>query len=190
LAICHDAPYTEVAFDGYRPPSLMQVPGARRIGVEFHSLSKTHNMTGWRIGMVVGNPGMVNALFSIKSNLDSGVPQAIQYAAVEGLRGSQEHIAERNAIFQHRRDRLVKVLSDIGLKTRIPKATFYVWAGIPQGYTSMDFAETLLDELAIAVTPGTGYGKGGEGYIRFSLTIPDDRLQEGVNRLSSWRGRA
>ena len=190
LAICHDAPYTEVAFDGYRPPSLMQVPGARRIGVEFHSLSKTYHMTGWRIGMVVGNPGMVNALFSVKSNLDSGVPQAIQYAAVEGLRGSQEHIAERNAIFQHRRDRLVKVLSDIGLKTRMPKATFYVWAGIPQGYTSMDFAKTLLDELAIAVTPGTGYGKGGEGYIRFSLTIPDDRLQEGVNRLSSWRGRA
>jgi LL-diaminopimelate aminotransferase len=190
LAICHDAPYTEVAFDGYRPPSFMQVPGARRIGVEFHSLSKTYNMTGWRIGMVVGNPDMVNALFRVKSNLDSGVPQAIQYAAVEGLRGSQEHIAERNAIFQHRRDRLVKVLSDIGLKTRIPKATFYVWAGIPQGYTSMDFAKTLLDELAIAVTPGTGYGKGGEGYIRFSLTIPDDRLQEGVNRLSSWRGRA
>ena len=190
LAICHDAPYTEVAFDGYRPPSLMQVPGARRIGVEFHSLSKTYNMTGWRIGMVVGNPDMVNALFRVKSNLDSGVPQAIQYAAVEGLRGSQEHIAERNAIFQRRRDRLVKVLSDIGLRTRIPKATFYVWTEIFQGYTSMDFAKTLLDELAIAVTPGTGYGKGGEGYIRFSLTIPDDRLQEGVKRLSSWRRRA
>ena len=140
--------------------------------------------------MVVGNPDMVNALFRVKSNLDSGVPQAIQYAAVEGLRGSQEYIAQRNAIFQQRRDRLVTVLSDIGLKCRIPNATFYVWAKIPQGYTSMDFAKTLLAELAIAVTPGTGYGKGGEGYIRFSLTIPDDRLQEGVNRLSSWRGRA
>jgi LL-diaminopimelate aminotransferase len=190
LAVCHDAPYTEVAFDGYRPPSFMQIPGARKIGVEFHSLSKTYNMTGWRIGMVVGNPDMVNALFRVKSNLDSGVPQAIQYAAVEGLRGSQENIIERNAIFRRRRDRLVKVLGDIGLKSRIPKATFYVWAEIPQGYTSMDFTKTLLDELAIAVTPGTGYGKGGEGYIRFSLTIPDDRLQEGVKRLSSWRGRA
>jgi len=190
LAICHDAPYTEVAFDGYRPPSFMQLPGARRIGVEFHSLSKTYNMTGWRIGMVVGNPDMVNALFRVKSNLDSGVPQAIQYAAVEGLRGSQGHVSERNAVFQRRRDRLAKVLNDIGLKTRIPKATFYVWAKIPQGYTSIDFTRTLLDELAIAVTPGTGYGKGGEGYIRFSLTIPDDRLQEGVKRLSSWRGRA
>ncbi len=190
LAICHDAPYTEVAFDGYKPPSFMQVPDARRIGVEFHSLSKTYNMTGWRVGMVVGNPDMVNALFRVKSNLDSGVPQAIQYAAAEGLRGSQEHIAERNAILQRRRDRLVKVLGDIGLKCGIPKATFYVWAKIPQGYTSMGFAKTLLDELAIAVTPGTGYGEGGEGYIRFSLTIADDRLQEGVNRLSSWRGRA
>jgi LL-diaminopimelate aminotransferase len=189
LAICHDAAYTEVAFDGYRPPSFMQLPGARRTGVEFHSLSKTYNMTGWRIGMVVGNPDMVNALFRVKSNLDSGVPQAIQYAAVEGLRGPQECIAQRNAIFQQRRDRLVKVLGDIGLKCRIPKATFYVWAKIPQGYTSMDFAKTLLDELAIAVTPGTGYGEGGEGYIRFSLTIPDDRLQEGANRLSSWRRR-
>jgi len=190
LAICHDAPYTEVAFDGYRPPSFMQLPCARRIGVEFHSLSKTYNMTAWRIGMVVGNPDMVNALFRVKSNLDSGVPQAIQYAAAEGLRGSQEHVAERNAVFQRRRDRLVRVLSDMGLRCRIPRATFYVWAKTPQGYTSMDFAKTLLDELAIAVTPGTGYGEGGEGYIRFSLTIPDDRLQEGVNRLSSWRGRA
>jgi len=190
LAVCHDAPYTEVAFDGYKPPSFMQVPGARRIGVEFHSLSKTYNMTGWRIGMVVGSSDMVNALFRVKSNLDSGVPQAIQYAAVEGLLGSQEHITQRNAVFQSRRDQLVKVLNDVGLKTTIPKATFYVWAKIPQGYTSLDFTRTLLDELAIAVTPGTGYGKGGEGYIRFSLTIPDDRLQEGVKRLSSWRGRA
>jgi LL-diaminopimelate aminotransferase len=190
LAVCHDAPYTEVAFDGYRPPSFMQVPGARSIGVEFHSLSKTYNMTGWRIGMVVGNPDMVNALFRVKSNLDSGVPQAIQYAAAEGLRGSQDHIAERNAVFQRRRDQLVKVLNEVGLKARIPKATFYVWAEVPQGYTSIDFTRTLLDELAVAVTPGTGYGKGGEGYIRFSLTIPDDRLQEGVKRLSSWRGRA
>ncbi|MFC1927583.1 LL-diaminopimelate aminotransferase [Chloroflexota bacterium] len=190
LAICHDAPYTEVAFEGYRPPSFMQVPGARRIGVEFNSLSKTCHMTGWRIGMVVGNPDMVNALFRVKSNLDSGVPQAIQYAAVEGLSGSQEHIAEHNAILQRRRDRLVRVLNDIGLKARIPKATFYIWAEIPQGYTSMDFTKTLLDELGIAVTPGTGYGKEGEGYIRLSLTISDDRLEEGVMRLSSWRRRA
>jgi LL-diaminopimelate aminotransferase len=189
LAICHDAPYTEVAFDGYKAPSFMQMPGARNIGVEFHSLSKTYHMTGWRVGMAVGNADMVNALFRVKSNLDSGVPQAIQYAAVEALRGSQEHIARRNAIFQRRRDKLVEVLNEVGLKARIPMATFYIWAKIPQGYTSVDFTKKLLDEVGIAVTPGTGYGKEGEGYVRFSLTISDNRLEEGVNRLSSWHRR-
>jgi LL-diaminopimelate aminotransferase len=189
LAICHDAAYTEVAFDGYKPPSFMQIPGAREIGVEFHSLSKTYHMTGWRIGMVVGDANMIRALFQVKSNLDSGIPQAIQYAGVEALRGSQMHIAKRNDIFQRRRDKLVKVLNEIGLKARIPKATFYVWAKIPQGYTSVDFTNTLLDEAKIAVTPGTGYGKEGEGYIRFSLSISDDRLEQGINRLSSWHRR-
>jgi LL-diaminopimelate aminotransferase len=189
LAVCHDAPYTEITFDGYKAPSFMQTPGAKNIGVEFHSLSKTYHMTGWRIGMVVGNADMVNALFRVKSNLDSGVAQAIQHAAVEALGGSQEHIAQHNAIFQRRRDKLVKVLNEVGLKARMPKATFYVWAKIPPGYTSVDFARKLLDEVGIAVTPGTGYGKKGEGYIRFSLTISDDRLEEGVNRLSSWHGR-
>jgi LL-diaminopimelate aminotransferase len=189
LLVCHDAPYTEVAFDGYKAPSFMQIPGAKRIGVEFHSLSKTYHMTGWRIGMVVGNADMVRALFKVKSNLDSGVPQAIQYAAAEALRGSQEHIAKHNAVLQRRRDKLVNVLNEIGLKARMPEATFYVWARIPPGYTSMDFAKRLLDEVGIAVTPGTGYGKEGEGYIRFSLTISDERLEEGVNRLSSWGAR-
>jgi LL-diaminopimelate aminotransferase len=189
LAICHDTPYSEVAFDGYKPPSFMQIPGAKKIGVEFHSLSKTYHMTGWRIGMVVGNADMVDALFKIKSNLDSGVPQAIQYAAVEALRGSQEHIAKHNAIFQRRRDKLVKVLNEVGLEARTPKATFYIWAKIPQGYTTIDFTKKLLDEVGIAVTPGTGYGGEGEGYIRFSLTISDDRLEEGVNRLLAWHKR-
>jgi len=189
LAICHDAPYTEVAFDGYKPPSFMQIPGAKKIGVEFHSLSKTYHMTGWRIGMVVGNADMVDALFRVKSNLDSGIPQAIQYAAVEALRGSQKHIAEHNAILQRRRDKLLKVLNEVGLKARIPKATFYIWAKIPQGYTSMDFTKKLLDEAGIAVTPGTGYGKEGEGYIRLSLTISDDRLEQGIGRLLAWHRR-
>jgi len=189
LAICHDAPYTEVAFDGYKPPSFMQIARAREIGVEFHSLSKTYHMTGWRIGMVVGNADMVDALFRVKSNLDSGIPQAIQYAAVEALRGSQEHIAEHNAILQQRRDKLLKVLNEIGLKARTPKATFYIWAKIPQGYTSIDFTKKLLDEAGIAVTPGTGYGKEGEGYIRLSLTISDDRLEQGMSRLLTWHRR-
>jgi LL-diaminopimelate aminotransferase len=164
----------------------MQTPGAKSIGVEFHSLSKSYHMTGWRVGMVVGNADMVNALFRVKSNLDSGISQAIQYAAVEALCGSQEHIAQHNAIFQRRRDRLVNVLNEVGLDAKMPKATFYVWAKIPPGHTSVDFTKKLLNEVGIAVTPGTGYGKEGEGYLRFSLTIPDDRLEKGANRLLSW----
>lgn len=189
LAICHDAPYTEVAFEGYKPPSFMQASGAKEVGVEFHSLSKTYHMTGWRIGMVVGNAGMIDALLRVKSNLDSGIPQAIQQAAIEALHGSQDCIAEHNAILQRRRDKLIKVLAKIGLKARIPKATFYIWAKVPQGYTSIDFTKKLLDEAGIAVTPGIGYGKEGEGYIRFSLTLADDRLVEGVNRLLAWHAR-
>jgi LL-diaminopimelate aminotransferase len=189
LVICHDAPYTEIAFNGYTPPSFMQIPGAKKRGVEFHSLSKTYHMTGWRIGMMVGNADMVNALFKVKSNLDSGIPQAIQYAAVEALRGSREHIAEHNAVLQRRRDKLLKVINEIGLKARTPEATFYIWAKIPQGYTSIEFAKNLLDEAGIAVTPGIGYGKEGEGYIRFSLTISDDRLERGMCRLLAWHRR-
>jgi LL-diaminopimelate aminotransferase len=186
LAICHDAPYTEVAFDSYRPPSLMQIPEAREVGIEFHSLSKTYNMTGWRIGMAVGNSKMIDALFRFKSNLDSGIPQAIQQAAIEALSGPQDSVMEQNIVYQRRRDRLVKVLNDIGLKARLPKASFYIWARIPDGYTSVDFTTELLDRANVAVTPGTGYGGAGEGYIRLSLTLPDDRLDEGISRLMEW----
>jgi LL-diaminopimelate aminotransferase len=190
VASCHDAAYSEDAFDGYKPPSFMQIPEAKEMGVEFHSLSKTYYMTGWRTGMVVGNANMIRALFQVKSNLDSGIPQAIQYAAVEALSGSQEHIAERNAILQRRRDKLLKVLNEIGLEARIPKATFYVWAKVPPEYTSIDYTKKLLDEAGIAVTPGIGYGKEGDGYIRFSLTISDDRLEQGMSRLLAWHGRS
>ena len=189
LAICHDAAYTEVAFDGYKPPSFMQAAGAKEVGVEFHSLSKTYHMTGWRIGMVVGNAEMINALFRVKSNLDSGIPQAIQHAAIKALNSSQEHILEHNTILQRRRDKLMQAINQIGLRARVPKATFYIWASVPQGYTSTDFADKLLNEAGVAVTPGIGYGKEGEGYIRFSLTLPDDRLEQGIERLLSWQGR-
>ncbi len=189
LAICHDAPYTEVAFDGYRPVSFMQVPQAREVGVEFHSLSKSYNMTGWRVGMVVGNAQMVDALMRIKSNLDSGIPQAIQYAAIEALRGAQECIEEHNVIYQRRRDQMVKVLREMGLEVRPPKASLYLWARIPQGYTSLEFATQLLEEAGVVVTPGTGYGRYGEGYIRLSLTAPDDKIEEGLARLSAWHGK-
>jgi len=186
LAVCHDAPYTEVAFDGYRPPSFLQAPGARDVGVEFHSLSKSYNMTGWRIGMVVGNEEIVGALTRVKSNLDSGIPQAIQYAAVEALLGDQDCIEEHNAIYQRRRDLVVETLAKIGLRTKPPRASLYVWARIPEGYTSLDFCTKLLDETSVVVTPGSGYGKNGEGYIRLSLTIPDDRLEEGLSRMERW----
>jgi LL-diaminopimelate aminotransferase len=186
LVICHDAAYTEVAFDGYRAPSFLQAKGAKEVGVEFHSLSKTYHMTGWRVGMAVGNARIINALFQVKSNLDSGIPQAIQYGAIAALRGPQQHIAERNALLQLRRDKLIKALNEIGLKANVPRATFYVWARIPSGYTSVEFARKLLEEALIAVTPGSGYGKNGDGFVRFSLTVPDDRLEKGISRLLSW----
>ena len=136
--------------------------------------------------MAVGNAHMIDALRRIKSNLDSGIPQAIQYAAIEALLGSQDCIDEHNKIYQRRRDLMVKVLTQMGLKVSSPKASLYVWARIPQGYNSAEFATRLLDETGVVVTPGTGYGKCGEGYIRLSLTVPDDRINEGLARLAAW----
>jgi LL-diaminopimelate aminotransferase len=187
IAVCHDGPYSEVAFDGYKPVSLMQAEGAREVGVEFHSLSKSYNMTGWRIGMVVGNPTMVNVLKILKSNMDSGIPQAIQYAAIEALTGPQDCIEEHNAIYQRRRDLVVEVLNKIGLEAKPPKASLYVWAKVPEGYNSVDFAADLLEQVGVVVTPGVGYGRNGENYIRLSLTIPDVTLVKGLSRLAGWR---
>ncbi len=188
LAVLHDACYTDVTFDGYRHPSFLQADGAMDVGMEFHSLSKTYNMTGWRLGMAVGNADMINALLIVKSNLDSGVPQAIQHMGIEALNTTDDWIDERNAIYQRRRDRVLQVLSDIGLEFDPPKASLYVWARVPEGFSSGDFAEQLLDQCDIVVTPGAGYGSYGEGYIRFSLTIDDDQLEEGLNRLATWSG--
>ena len=187
LVVCHDGPYTEVAYDGYRPVSFMQAEGAMDVGVEFHSLSKSYNMTGWRIGMAVGNPTMINALMRLKSNLDSGIPQAIQQAAIAALSGPQDCIQEHNAIYEKRRDLIIEVLNSIGLEAKPPKASLYIWARVPEGYNSMDFTADLLDKVGVAVTPGIGYGKSGEGYVRLSLTIPDAALVKGLSRLSGWR---
>jgi len=187
LAVCHDEAYSEVAFDGYQPVSFMQADGAKEIGVEFHSLSKIYNMTGWRIGMVVGNAAMVDALKRVKSNLDSGIPQAIQCAAIEALTGSQDCIPEHNTIYQRRRDLIIDVLNNIGFKARPPKASLYIWAKIPEGYTSTELATDLLEKVGVVVTPGVGYGKHGEGYIRLSLTVPDAGVVKGLSRLSAWR---
>jgi LL-diaminopimelate aminotransferase len=187
ILICHDAPYSEVSYDGFKPSSILEVKGARDVAIEFHSLSKTYNMTGWRIGMAVGNQEMVNALYRLKTNLDSGIPQAIQYMAIEALSGSDAEVLKRNEIYCRRRDRLCEALNDIGLKFSKPRASFYIWARIPQGFTSASFAAELLEKCNIVVTPGTGYGPSGEGYIRFSITLADSRIDEGIKRLRQWK---
>ena len=187
IAVCHDGPYSEVAFDGYSPPSFLQAEGATEVGVEFHSFSKSYNMSGWRIGMVVGNAEMIGALGKIKSNLDSGIPQAIQLAAIEALSGPQDCIAEHNAIYQRRRDLVIDMLADIGLKAGVSKASLYIWAKVPPGFSSLEFADDLLEQVGVVVIPGIGYGKSGEGYVRLSLTVPDSILVKGLSRLSGWR---
>lgn len=189
VAVLHDNPYCDVAYDGYKPVSIFQVPGARDVAVEFNSWSKIYNMTGWRIGMVVGNGQMVDALMRVKSNIDSGIPQAVQRMAIEAVYGPQDCIDEHNAIYQRRRDRIVEVLRKCGLDVDTPKASLYVWAKLPAGVTSADYAARLIDETGVVVTPGRGYGINGEGYIRLSVTTPDDRLEEGMRRLDAWSAR-
>jgi LL-diaminopimelate aminotransferase len=189
ILVCHDGPYTEVAYDNYQPPSFMQAAGAKDIGVEFHSLSKSYNMTGWRIGMVVGNAKAIAALRTLKSNLDSGIPQAIQRMAIEALNGPQNAIGEHNAVYQRRRDLICETLTRIGLQVHVPKASLYIWAKVPEGYDSVDFTTDMLDQVGVAVTPGVGYGPSGEGYVRLSLTVPDVFLVKGLSRLSGWRNK-
>lgn len=189
IPVCHDGPYSEVAFDGYKPTSFLQINGAKDVGVEFHSCSKTYNMTGWRIGFAVGNRDMINALMRYKSNVDSGIFQAVQLAAIEALTGNQDSVSQHNAIYQRRRDELVAVLRELGLQVTPPKASLYLWVHVPQGYTAVTFTTKLLDETAIAVTPGTGYGPSGEGYVRLSLTTPETDIKEGICRLKALRAR-
>lgn len=188
LVVLHDLAYADVAFDGYDPPSFLQTPGATEVGIEFSSLSKAYNMTGWRVGMAAGNAAAIDALTRVKSNLDSGIPQAIQRMAIAALDGPRDAIDEHNRIYQRRRDRIVEVMRGLGLSVEAPRASLYVWARLPDGETSIDFAGRLLDDTGVVVTPGIGYGAHGEGYIRLSVTTPDDRVDEGLRRLSSWRG--
>ncbi len=188
IAILHDNPYCDTAYDGYQPPSIFEVDGARDVAIEFNSFSKMYNMTGWRIGMAVGNRTMIDALMRVKSNIDSGIPQAIQRMAIEAVNGPQDCIAENNAIYQRRRDRMVAGLRKIGLEVDTPKASLYVWAKLPAGVTSADFAAKVIEDTAVVVTPGRGYGLNGEGYVRLSVTTPDDRVEEGMRRLEAWGG--
>jgi LL-diaminopimelate aminotransferase len=185
LLVCHDAAYSDVTYDGYEPTSFLQVPGAKAVGVEFHSLSKTYNMTGWRIGMMVGNPSAVAALGKVKTNIDSGIFQAVQYAGIAALRGDQSWLKERNSIYQRRRDLVVSTLKEIGMEAPSPKASLYIWAPTPGGQRAIDFSLRLLNEVAVWVTPGVAFGPSGEGFIRISLTTPDARVEEAMKRMKS-----
>jgi LL-diaminopimelate aminotransferase len=183
VMICHDAAYTEMGFDGYRPMSFLEVPGAKEVGIEFHSLSKTYNMTGWRLGFAVGNADVIGALGQVKSNIDSGAFNAIQWAGITALESDQGCIADNQRIYQERRDVLVEGLRSAGLSPASPRATFYVWCPTPGGYTSKELTSLLLREAGIVTTPGSGFGEPGEGYVRLALTVSKERIQEAVERI-------
>ena len=183
LLLAHDNAYCDICFDGYRAPSILERPRAKECCIEFFSLSKSYNMTGWRIAFACGNEQAVRALGTVKNNLDSGQFTAVQDAAIAALSGSQDCVSELCALYERRRNVVVDALRAIGLSCNAPKATIYVWAKVPTGETSASFATKLLEKAHVIVTPGSGYGPGGEGFIRISLTTPDDRLLEAVKRI-------
>ncbi len=183
VLLAHDNAYSEITYDGYRAPSLLEVPGAREWGLEFHSLSKTYNMTGWRLGFAVGGERVVAALGKVKTNVDSGVFNAIQLAGVAALEGPQDCVEHNRNVYRRRRDELVNALRLLGWKVEPPRATLYVWMRVPEGHTSGSFTRELLERARVVVVPGAAYGSRGEGYVRFSLTLPDDELREGVRRI-------
>lgn len=185
IILAHDFAYGEITFDGYRAKSFLEVDDAFEVCIEFNSLSKTYNMTGWRIGFAVGNPDILKGLLRVKTNVDSGVFQAVQEAAIAALTGSDRYIEENCKIYQKRRDVLVKGLREIGLNVEKPKATFYVWCEIPDGYTSIEFTKKLLDEAGILVTPGIGFGEYGEGFVRFALTKEVGVIEEAIERIKN-----
>ncbi len=183
IIVCHDAAYTELAYNDYRPLSFLQVPGAKEVGIEFHSLSKTYNMTGWRIGFAAGNAEVVNGLGKVKTNIDSGAFQAIQEAAIVALSADQHCVVELCRIYQLRQKMMVNALKKAGFTLSVPKATFYLWIKNPVGMDSAGVAAMLLEQTGVVVTPGNGFGDSGEGYFRISLTVPEARLQEAGERI-------
>ena len=183
ILVCHDAAYTEVYYDGQQPVSFLQIQGAKEIGIEFHSLSKTYNMTGWRIGWVCGSRDAVEALGRIKTNIDSGIFQAIQEAGIEALEGDQHQVDDLRNIYQDRRDLACDFLQKKGFSFMMPKATFYLWVRTPEGLSSAQFVGRVLQETGVVLTPGNGFGDHGEGYFRISLTVDKERLVEALNRV-------
>ena len=183
IIVCHDAAYSEIYFDGEKPLSFMQIEGAKEVGIEFHSLSKTYNMTGWRIGFAVGNAEVLAGLGKIKSNLDSGVFQAIQEASVTALGTDEGILSGIRKTYQDRRDALYEGLKGIGIEVALPKASFYLWARVPKQFDSSSFVAHILEKAGVLTTPGNGFGAPGEGYVRFALTVPVERMKEAVERL-------
>lgn len=183
IILCHDAAYTEIFFDGYKPISIMEIPGAKEVAIEFHSLSKTYNMTGWRVAFAVGNPQIIAALGQVKTNIDSGLAQAIQQAGITAMLGDQTLLNDMRNTYQERRDSLVAGLKEVGFELAVPKATFYLWIKVPEGFTSSDCTAHLLTNAGIVTTPGNGFGTSGEGFIRMALTISKERIAEVVERL-------
>jgi LL-diaminopimelate aminotransferase len=185
VLLVHDMAYADVSYDGYSPLSLLEIPGAREVAVEFYSFSKAYNMAGFRLGMLVGNAEVVQALGQLKTNIDTGIFRPLQYAAIEAMSLPPEWIAQRNLIYQRRRDLLVEACQHLGLQVEKPKASLYLWPKIPAGQTSKEYAFSLLDRIGVFVTPGTNFGPAGEGYLRLSLTVPDDQLEEAIARLAT-----
>lgn len=184
LLLAHDAAYVELTYDGYIAPSVLQAPGALDVAIEFGSLSKTYNMTGWRVGWVVGSARALEAIGRVKTNIDSGIFNAIQKAGIAALEGPQDCIQDNIAVYKRRRDTVVDALSAAGLEVNAPLGAVYVWVPVPEGYDSVGFCQHLLDEAGIVVAPGSGYGEHGEGFVRFSLTLADDRVNEGMERVT------
>ena len=180
IIVVSDNAYSEISFDGYRASSFLETDGASEVGIEMHSLSKTYNMTGWRIGMAVGNQEVIKGLGIVKTNIDSGVFNPVQYAAIAALTGPQDCVTDACRIYQERRDVLVQGLNKLGFDIDAPKATFYVWLRVSD---SMDFAAKMLDEAGVVVTPGVGFGRAGEGYVRFAITRSADRIREAIARM-------
>lgn len=186
LILANDFSYSEITFDGYRPPSLLQIKGSKEIGIEFHSFSKTYNMAGWRIGFVVGNKDLINSIARVKRYIDFGIFAAIQKAATLALKGPQDCVRQIRETYRRRRDILVEGLRSLGWEVESPKATMYVWAPLPPRYSAMsslEFSKFLLERTGVVVSPGTGFGKGGEGYVRFALVEGEQRISEAVRRI-------
>ncbi len=186
VVVVHDSPYTEICFGDFCPPSFLEFKGAKEVGVEFHSLSKSYNACGWRTGMLVGNKQIIAGMSKIKSHSDRGMYYPLQVAATKALNGPIDFMDARNKTFQERRDIVVKGLSAAGLEVESPKATFYIWSTIPKGFTSQDFCFKVLDAVNVWMIPGSMYGKYGEGYFRIALTHPVKRLQEAMDRLKKF----